>query len=290
MSSQIQTSQAPANEASTGELPLPTGDAEWSRSRYWFCHFLQSRHTRPRISWDTPLSQAGRLTAESTLHGMIHRLTAPQAGIADTITTAQKRFGHDPAFVQSLRLLAKERQFHHGLLLQLQERHQPQALLPAMLQARKEMTASLLGVRYFLASLLLDDVLELGLLKLAQQHWTDPAGQGVCQVLIRDKTAHATFLAERLTMEYADFNFVRRNLRRLRLRSLFIIHLRRMLRQDHALLAQADVTPRAFARESWRRFAAVLESMVPYRRDELMKSLRAQRELPYGDAREMPGR
>lgn len=290
MSIQMQSVRAHESALESIAAPLPTGDVEWSRSRYWFCHFLQSRHTRPRISWDTPLSHAGRLTAESTLHGMIHRLTAPQAGIADIITTAQKRFGHDPAFVQSLRLLAKERQFHHGLLLQLQERHQPQALLPAMLQARKEMTASLLGIRYFLASLLLDDVLDLGLLKLTQQHWTDPAAQGVCQTLIRDKTAHATFLAERLTMEYADFNFVRRNLRRLRLRSLFFIHLRRMVRQDHALLAVAQVTPREFAHQSWQRFAAVLESMVPYRRDELMKSLRAQRELPYGDAREIPGR
>lgn len=285
MSIQMQSSALAPSKAA-----LPTRDAEWSRSRYWFCHFLQSRHTRPGIDWETPLSQTGHLTAESTLHGMIHRLTTPQAGIADIITTAQKRFGHDPAFVQSLRLLAKERQFHHGLLLQLQERHQPQALLPAMLQARKEMTASLLGIRYFLASLLLDDILDLGLLRLAQQQWTDPAALGVCQTLIRDKTAHATFLAERLTMEYADFNFMRRNLRRLRLRSLFFIHLRRMLRQDHALLAVARITPREFARQSWQRFAAVLESMVPYRRDELMKSLKVQSEKPYGEAREIAGR
>lgn len=223
----------------------------------------------------------------TALHGMLHRLTAPQAGIADVIATAQRRFFHDPAFVQSLRLLAKERQFHHDLLMQLQERHQPQAVLPAMLQARKEMTASLLGMRYFLASLLLDDVLDLGLLRLVQKHWTDEAAQGVCQTLLRDKTAHAVFLAERLTTEYADFNFVRRNLRRVRLRGLFYIHVRRMLRHDTALLTQAGMTPRDFAKQSWQQFSVVLETMVPYRRESLMKMLKVQREKPYGDAQQI---
>lgn len=272
-----------------GQYPQASSQ-EWSRSRYWFCHFLQSRHTRPKVRWQSPLNLDHKLMPPAALHGLTHRLAAPQAGMADVINTAQRRFKHDPAFVQSLRLLAKERVFHHDLLVQLQDRHQPQTLLPAMRQARKEITASLLGMRYFLASLLLDDVIDLGLLKIAQLHWTDEAAQGVCQTLLRDKAAHAVFLAERLTMEYADFNFARRNLRRLRLRGLFFVHLRRMLRQDHAILAQAGVTPRAFARDSWKRFNQVLETVVPYRRESLMKSLVVQREKPYGEARELPVR
>jgi|GEM_PF-1919367 len=267
---------------------VQTGRGEWSRSRYWLCHFLYSRHERTRINWSTPLQPQQVHATASTLKGMLERLIRPQAGMTDTINTAQDRCAQDPAFVQTLRLLDRERQFHRDLLLKLARRHDASAALPVVSQVRKEMTASLLGIRYFLASLLLDDVLDLTLLERFSQHWQDEPAKQACSQLMRDKANHAAYLRERLTMEYAEFNVFRRTLRRMRLRSLFAIHLRRLLKADGATLQAMGVSRLAFARLAWRRFEVVLEMMVPYRRDRLMSALMSQHEKPYERAEHLP--
>lgn len=262
--------------------------ASWSRSRYWLCHFLHNRHVRHRVNWEASTQQTSVLPA-GALTGLIHRLRAPQPGLLDVIATSESRCAADPAFVQSLRLFARERSFHHDLVTRLLRHHHPAAVLPDPSgmyrdQLRKEVTASVLGMRYFLASLLLDDVIDLGVLRLVQKHHPHGPAQDVCQVLLHDKSLHAAFLAERLTLEYADFNFIRRNLRRMRLRGLFVVHLKRVLTQDRELFKTSGVSRASFAMDAWRRFECVLETMVPYRRDMLLRTLRGQSEKPYEHA------
>ena len=40
-------------------------------------------------------------------------------------------------------------------------------------------------------------------------------------------------------------------------------------------------SPVAWAAQTWRQFEAILERIVPYRRDELLRLLTEQRERPY---------
>ncbi len=95
----------------------------------------------------------------------------------------------------------------------------------------------------------------------------------ICRQVRGDLAGHIAFLSERLTLEYADFNFIRRNLRRVRLRGML-------------LAAVAVLPPVAGSRMNTtivaaRRFESILERMVPYRRDALLNALGHQRKRPY---------
>src|ERR1043165_1424984 len=84
---------------------------EWSRSRFWLCHFLHNRHERPRIDGSKAID------LEAPLRGPVARWLANDAAQppvcgARLVVQAARHYHADPAFVQSLRLLVKEQQHH----------------------------------------------------------------------------------------------------------------------------------------------------------------------------------
>lgn len=254
----------------------------WSRSRFWLCHFLHSRHVRPRVKWDASLSEGDRLPAD-VLTGLRERLLEPLEAFAQLLEHAPDACGHDPALVQTLRLHYRERAWQEKQLCTLIHRHQPGHVLQAVTSRRKRTTATLFGMRYFLASLLLDDLLDIILLGHAMAQVGDKVTRQVLGHLREERVAHAAFLGEYLTLAYADFNFIRRNLRRARLRGLFAIHLRRMMQYEQPLLQATGLSRRELSRQSWRVFGRVMERVVPYRRDALLAALTHQRDRPFED-------
>lgn len=240
---------------------------EWSRSRYWLGHFLYSRHTRPRIAWDDP-SPPGREDLETAawLWEVVSRHGLARAWV---IRRATAQYHTDPAYVQCLRLVLREQQHHRDLVTRL-HRHWRMAT-PRMTAAGKD-PAKPLGVRFRLSVQLMSDVADLvGLEAIVHDEASDPALRGVAATLARERAMHVTFMTERLAHEFADFQFVRRNLRRYRLRTMFA-----------AILAvRYGPFGGGFAVTSWRRFASILEALVPYRRDELIRLLTLQRDRPF---------
>jgi len=128
------------------------------------------------------------------------------------------------------------------------------------------------GVRFAVCQQLIEAIV----LRAQGEQWQDKLVQAgatrearLIQRLIRDFSGQIAFCSEWLTFTYADFNFIRRNLRRARLRLMF--------------RATALAWTRAPAPEGWRpegrtRFEATLERMVPYRRERLLQRLRLQQE------------
>lgn len=265
------------------EQQRPAWPDQWSRSRFWLCHFLHNRHIRRKVDWSAPLLPHARLAPEA-IFGLQQRLHAPHQGLADLIEQAPHVYQRDPAFVQVLRLYLRERQWQEQLLEKVASRHSSDAAFTPRATRRKRVTACVLGMRYFMASLLLDDILETVLLQHVIARLQDRPTAAALEQLLSDKQAHIAFLMEYLTLAYAEFNFVRRNLRRARLRGLFRIHLRRLLSREKPLLAAAAVSLHPFKRACTHAFEQTLEIIVPYKRDALLRTLAMQQDAPFGRA------
>ena len=261
-------------------------DSEWSRSRYWFCHFLYSRHDREPIAWSDAAARPSRLSVP--LRRWLDGRHDPGHSGLWLIEQAVRDCGHDPAYVQSLRLLVKEQHYHRELLDRL-------VILtgggqPAPVRSRRRSTLrrwcghigrSWLGARFEMSVRLLADLLDVTLMTLVERSGPDAAVGGVCRNIINDKRAHIMFATERLTMLYADFNFIRRNVRRLRLRLMWAILLAATIARHRRLIRACGSTRARFLVGSMRQFNGILERMVPYRRDALLSSLLNQRQDPY---------
>jgi len=250
---------------------------EWSRSRFWLCHFLHNRHVRLRIEWNRPIDPPGEglpasLRAFLTRAGHFESPWGPWL-----VRQGMRRWTGDPAYVQSLRLLVKEQRFHRQLVEQLLEVMTPSSEFTA---GRGKTRRPALGMRFELSVLFIEDLLTNSTLEVLVHAAGGLIGQ-VCSQIVRDRAAHLAFVAERLTMEYAAFNFVRRNLRRARLRAMFEAALMLRLRENRRLLYDCNLLPRVFAGHCRARFRQWLERMVPYHREVLLQSLLQQAEKPF---------
>jgi hypothetical protein len=200
------------------------------------------------------------------------------------IPQAARQHAGDPAYVQTLRLWLRE-QAHHATLI---DRWRTQRRLPAMHAVHPHPLLNAgraLGVRYTLSVVLLDDLFDLAIARQLDGRDHDATLAAIIATLRRDKSAHVAFAAERLTMEFADFNAMRRNLRRLRLRGMFAMCLAARTAEHRHLLSDLGLSPVEFARRVWADFNRCLEQMVPYRREALIAALLSQQQQPYGRAR-----
>ena len=251
---------------------------EWSRSRFWLCHFMHNRHERITIAWRprTPLAPA----LHRPVLGFL-RSAAPAGHGGWLIAQALAHCPGDPAYVQALRLFAKEEAQLHGLIdrLRAQQGDTRPATRPvyaALVRLRRS-----LGLRFELSALLLEELLDLAVFQLIHDAAADPTLRSACRQVLSDRRAHAAFHAERLTLEFADFNFLRRNLRRLRLRLFFALLLALVALRHGALIRAAGGNRLSFALTSWRAFQAILERVVPYHREALLAALLHQDQRPY---------
>lgn len=267
-------------------------DRQWSRSRFWLCHFLHNRHERATIEWESSSSAPVALG-----QAMRRWRCGIEAGGLDgrkwLIAAALRRYASDPAYIQSLRLFVKEQQHHATLLARTLERVEPAS--PPIGPWRAGLDRALtvgrrwIGIRFELSVLLLSQLIAVLLCRMIQAATGDPAVRGVSGQIMRDTRAHAAFHAERLTMEFADFNFIRRNLRRWRLRLMFAAALGVSAVRYGPLIRAAGWTRRRFCAEGWRQFTLLLENMVPYHRDALLAALLNQREQPFKEPGAMSG-
>ena len=257
---------------------------EWSRSRFWLCHFLHNRHERVRIGWDAPIPRAplGLGCAPSAARWMRRALGGrmPEAR-RRLIAAAAAGLPEDPAFVQCLRLLVKEEHYHAQLGARALRRLGAPEVRPSWGRRLWQHVRHPLGLRFELSIMLLSDLVDLNLYQRVQRSIADPALGAMCAQIIRDKQAHAAFHTERLTLEYADFNFLRRNLRRVRLRLMFALVALGALAMHQGLIRASGTGGRRFLQDCGVDFAATLERMVPYRRDTLLAALLNQRKNPY---------
>ncbi len=256
------------------------GDNEWVRSRFWLCHFLNSRHCRSRptraaLAGLLGLGARGWLEQRRRDEAETHQRGWLQDQAAQTIAG-------DPAYVQALRLCIKE-ETHHDALTQL---------LVGEAKAARPMGRSLLrrawmalrrrvGMRFELSVLLLGQVTDVMVWRELERALKGGPGEPLAADVLREKLGHAQFHAERLTHEFAAFNFVRRNLRRLRLRLMFWAATHYASHRAQGLLRELGVSRPRFTRDCWAAFESLLEAMVPYHRDQLLATLLKQRERRY---------
>lgn len=255
-------------------------EREWSRSRFWLCHFLYSRHERLGVDFHSAA------VGESPVEAEFHRWLAaddfaPPIHEARFVRRVAARYADDPAFVQCQRLMVKERLSHAQMIGGLRDRA---GVTTRPRGGRARLIAEAFGAagpRFEMSIFLLAGLIDLATLRLVQASTRDAVVRGVCESVGRDRAAHVAFLAERLTMELADLNFARRNLRRLRLRGLFTAILADAAYRRGPLLRACGSTRRDFANGCRREFQEILERVVPYRRDALVHALLTQREKPY---------
>ncbi len=299
---------------------------EWTRSRYWLCHFLNSRHFRQAIPWDAGIGApvgGGHRAGPEPLAGLSPARRAGFALLARWIGLGREadrqwlvaatveHADDDPALIQAVRLMVKEQHYHQQLLDRLAPRSAEAALGPTPRPDRPSrvkrpgLLRRLLGLRFELSRLMLWQVIALELCcrltasagespgQPARRHGDEdhePAGGGkpsdaclhaVAMQWQRDLSAHLAFVAERLTDQYADFNFIRRNLRRYRLRGMFLWMAAGAVLRHRRALAALGISCRALLLGGWRRFRRVLEHVVPYRRDALLAALLDQQSRPW---------
>ncbi len=253
---------------------------EWSRSRYWLCRFLHSRHLRDRIDWDAGGSAAAHAAASELLESLPRRDEHDYAWLVGRSLRWERS---DPAFVQSLRLFVKELRFQQGLLSRLGRGSAARQRSPLPVRMWAGIRRAL-GLRFEMSCLLMGQLVRQRLSRQLAASSPDAALAGVCQQIQRDCDAHIAFLSERLTREYADFNFIRRNARRLRLRVMCLVELHRARRAARRAGLPSAFTP-TDAADCRHQFEAVLERMVPYHRDALLAALLEQTREPYAEPR-----
>lgn len=299
-----------------------TAPQEWSRSRYWHIHFLHSRHQRAHIDWgkleENPPSAPGapgifsspHPTPHSAIQAWLAHLANEQVAASPWLTRqVTRQFPNDPAYIQSLRLCLREQQHHRELISRWLEGCD---LAENTFGALGSFTDSggcensggadsggsggggggvfwltagrVFGPRFTLACMVLNDLVDQVMLTRLAERTDHPTLGGILAILLREKQAHTTFHVERLTWAFADFNFLRRNLRRHRLRALFALRLTDTLIRHRRAVAALDFTPLAFSRRCWRRLETQLNLMVPYQRDTLLRTLVAQKEQPYAQS------
>ncbi len=239
-------------------------NAEWRRGRFWLSHFLHNRHVRRRVRF------ARTPRVSPAVRRWLGR-PAPGKERAALVTLTARRCWVDPAFVQALRLMVKEESYHAEL------RRAALGGEPLRAHAVDPRWRLLLGVRFEWSVMLLSRIVDEPLTLSVRQAVDHPDLRAMCDQLLGDRAAHRRFLADRLTLAYADFNFLRRNLRRWRLRVMFALLLTITLAQHRALTHDLP----ALARRCWLDFEATLEQIVPYHRDRLMRALLRQSERPY---------
>lgn len=261
--------------------------AEWSRSRFWLGHFLYSRHDRPPVPWQGG-AQLPTVLGPPLVRWLRGRLGRGEDFGPCMIAHAIHGHAQDPAYIQAVRLWVKERGHHRHLYQQLIGclAASPSQQLPACNSLGRRILRwrfRLLGARFEMSVQLLDDLVDLAVLRAIDAIGTGPTVRGVCEIVRREKQAHLAFTRERLTLLYADFNFIRRNLRRLRLRTMCVALIWQVARQNGPLLHAAGTTRIRFMRQTFQQFSAVLEHMVPYRRQALLAALVDQRREPYAE-------
>ena len=263
---------------------------QWSRSRFWLCHFLFSRHERLAVNWQADAHCPPRL--DEALTGWLQHRRRPQAAMIESarrlVADAVDRNRDDPAYIQCLRLLVKERQYQHELAQrwlarpgghdQSRRRKGTFATIHRRIAAWRFM---LLGARFEMSVQFFADLYDLSVMSMAAGSGSGSVAADVAANLAHDKRAHVAFAAERLTMLYADFNSLRRNLRRLRLRGIWLTCLLRCVARDGRLIKACGRSRWQFLFAALRQFDQLLETMVPYRRDALLKALMSQRQQPY---------
>ena len=257
----------------------------WSRSRFWLCHFLHSRHVRQPIEWGSRTD-----TDPQFVDAMTPWLNAsrydPHEGGAWLVARAVRDNPYDPAYIQSLRLLVKEQCYQDELIDRTLDRcgsaAAPQRRIVSSAGTRLgRLRRRWLGSRFEMSLLLFGNLLDLMFLTMIGTRCVDAAVTGALKNITTDKRAHILFCMERLTWSYADFQFVRRNLRRLRLRWMWAVMLVHAARRHGPLIRACGSSRIQFVFAGTRRFAGLLESMVPYRREALLSALLAQRRHPF---------
>lgn len=252
---------------------------EWSRSRYWLNHFLNARHRRAKAAWDVPACAAATDVAAAAWLGVV--TARPGIDRAWIASHAAMRCQGDPAYVQTLRLVGREQQHHRGQAARLLDRlGLPRPAPPA----ETHDWVRPLGVRFCLSLQWMTNILDSVVLDELAASCRDPALRTVAATIAQERRVHTAFITERLADEFADFHFIRRNLRRWRLRGMLTGLAPRHLVRQRVLLEAMRLSPLAWTARTRHRFEATLEQMVPYRRDALLHLLTHQREQPFEQA------
>ncbi len=257
-------------------------DHEWPRSRFWLCHFLYNRHQRAAIIWNDDENTPPAEPACSAIGQFLDWQTGfDRAGRSRLVDRATAQCADDPAYIQSLRLFIREEE-HHQANVQRWLEQRGQSSIPAdSLRSLLRGITRPLGVRFELSIVLISEIVTLTLNRMLFDQSSDVVLNGVLRQLMTDQEQHIAFHSERLTAEYADFNFIRRNLRRWRLRSLHAVLVRVAAWRHRSMLKAMNIEPKVFKRISCANFETILGRMVPYRREALLKTLVEQREQRY---------
>ena len=263
-------------------------ETEWSRSRFWLGHFLYSRHDRHPITWkhDPPPHVGLREPLRAWLRGRSQDFDETGRWLVER---ALGEHAGDPAYIQSLRLVVKERQHHRDLCSRLigtlgaAATARPRPARRSALQTMGRLRRHLLGPRFEMSVRLLRNLVDLAIIDRVGQACDTPAVQGVCENVRCEKRAHVAFDTERLTILYADFNFLRRNLRRLRLRLMCGAFIAAAMWRHGRLIQATGAEQWRFTGRTYAQFSRLLERMVPYRREALLTALLNQRQDPYAE-------
>jgi hypothetical protein len=264
-------------------------DGEWPRSRFWLCHFLHNRHDRAPIDWaissSTEQDQPDTSPSPASTHAIADWLTWSSQTHTPSrnqlLDWAIAQCPNDPAYVQSLRLFIREEQHHQVLIKQwLSKRHLKGQPAGGKRAATRKLVRPL-GLRFELSLLLLTEIASRCLNEITAEQVNDPALLGLLSQIMHDQQCHIAFHSERLTTEFADFNFIRRNLRRWRMRTMMGTLLTGLAIRHRPLLDALGVSASTFMSRCWQQFNNVLEHVTPYHREKLAATLHQHEHRPY---------
>jgi hypothetical protein len=202
---------------------------------------------------------------------------------------AEQIAGRDPAYAQAVRLYIKEERYLRDIVIgtlgtlapptptRFDRFIRPWALSTVAAIRRR------LGLRFDLSIRLIGHVTDMHLLEAAGHVAVPAMPRALLDQLTASKRAHLAFHAERLTADYADFDFFRRNATRVRLRLMAAVALTYVALRHRRSLRAARISPLRFATTGLTRFQRMLRRVLPYRRRELLNTLVAQQRSPFDD-------
>ena len=179
-------------------------------SSTWLAHFERNRLHRPEPDWHRPTPFPGPVTvplARSLAHFQLG-----ESGEGTTLLTeARRTWADDPDYVAALKLFVAEEQEHARLLEHLVARFGGTLVTTHWTHRCFRTLRRALGVGFEIQMLLIAEIIGTAYYRLLRSTG-DAVLRQVCELMLRDETAHLRFHADRLAVGQLRWSGARRAL------------------------------------------------------------------------------
>ncbi|HEV7687217.1 MAG TPA: ferritin-like domain-containing protein [Acidimicrobiia bacterium] len=179
-------------------------------STAWLDHFERNRLRRPEPDWHRPTPFPGHVTAP--LARSLAHFQLGESGEGTTLLTeARRTWADDPDYVAALKLFVAEEQEHARLLEHLVARYGGTLVTSHWTHRCFQTLRRALGVGFEIQMLLIAEIIGTAYYRLLRSTG-DTVLRQVCELMLRDETAHLRFHADRLAVGQLRWSGARRAL------------------------------------------------------------------------------